>query len=514
MSRQRLLLGLVFFILPALIYIALITRFSFGLFDPTYGWQAYNHYALALAEGRQSIPAEVIAGEGLYIGGSVYMYYGVLPAVFRLPLLAVLDLRTVPVSNFIVAVMLIAGQWAMQLAVLRIFIANGRTTAIADRVMLGFVSVSLWFMSGPYLIAQTANFYHEPYAAALMLVGIYTAMLADDLLVRRRRPAGGRLIVYAMLAGASVFARQSCAIGLYAVTLALLLPEWPQLRAQPVPTLLAALRRATLPLLVLFLFGIGFIALAYLRTGTVGTGWTVENYGYYILGNNRPRLQTMIEQQFSVVRIIPNTIHFLFGGATLRDKLIMDWGGGLVVTFGWPVRWAIFAALPIIMALAGLVCIWRRLRSRQALSVTVALAALGFLLTMLIVFAYGTSQYRYNSEAWPVIAWLMLVAVRDIDPARLFGRWQLPAAGVALALTLVSFAYMANLRSALMVDAPRNRGSLRIGAPLAPELAALATAPGARDPQVIVVRNALGPDPDLPPGWTPPPDFPQPPPPK
>lgn len=497
MTQHRLLIALTFFVAPALIYIALLTRFSFDLFAPTYGWQAYNHYAMAIAQGRQSLPAEVISGEGLYIGGKVFMYYGVLPAVVRLPLMALIDLRTVPVSNFIMAVMLIAGQWAMQLAVLRIFAANARTHVRADRAVLVLISLAIWFMSGPFLIVQKADFYHEPYAAAMMLTGIYAAMLSQDLLVRKQRPAGARLLVYALIAGLSVYARQSCAIGLYAVTLALLLPEWPDLRSRPGQTVMATIRRAIGPLLILFLFGAGFIAMAYFRTGKIGTGWTVEDYGYYILGNNRPRLRTMIEQQFSAIRIIPNTIYFLVGGMQLRERLILAWGGGLVSTFGVQVRWAIYASLPLIMALAGLVCVSRRLLARQPLAVPVALSAAGYCLIMLVIFSYGTSQVRYNAEAWPVIVWLMLVAMRDIEPSRLFGRWQVPALAAAFGLTALSLAYSATWRLNLLTDVPRYQGSLRVGVPLPPQLAALATAPDARDPHVIPVRDAFGPDPYL-----------------
>jgi hypothetical protein len=171
-------------------------------------------------------------------------------------------------------------------------------------------------------------------------------------------------VIAGVIAGLAIYARQTCAIGLYAITLALLLPEWSALRSQPGVAVMATMRRAAGPLAILFVFGAGYLALAYARTGTVGSGWMVENYGYYILGDNRPRLRTMIDQQFSIVRIIPNTIHFLIGGQALRETLILDWGGGLVVSFGPSVRWVIFAAVPLAMAVAGGVCVVRRLRAR------------------------------------------------------------------------------------------------------------------------------------------------------
>jgi hypothetical protein len=502
--------ALLFFILPAIIYWAVLTRLGFDLFAPSYGWQAYNHFALALADGRQSVPAEAIAAEGTYIGGSVYMYYGVLPALLRLPLIPFVDLRVVPLSNLLVLAMLVIGQWAMQMAVLRIFVANGRTGVFADRAALVVVSFATWFSSGAFLLIQNASFYREPFAAAHMLVSIFLAMLAEDLLVQKRRLGVRRLVLYALVAGLCVHARQSTAIGLYIATLALLLPTWSDLRQQPGSAITDTIRRSILPLGVLFIAGAAYLGLAYLRTGHIGTGWAVEDYGYYILGNNRPRLRTMIEQQFDLVRVIPNTFYVLFGGQTLREDLIYKWGGGIVVSFGTPVRWALFAPVPLLLAAMGAVCLWRRTRARDPLAPALLVITAGFAASAAVLLAYATMQYRYTAEVWPLVAWLMLIAMRDVDPTALLGRFLVPALIVLAVLSVGSLAYTYQLRSSLLNDSPSDRGSLRVGVPLAPELAARATAPGARDPRINATRDAAGADPDLPPGWKVQPGFPAP----
>jgi hypothetical protein len=497
---SRWLVALLFFILPAIAYAAIVTRFGFDLFAPNYGWQAFNYLALALSEGHQWVPAEAIAAEGMYIGGRVYMYYGLLPSILRLPLMPFIDLRTTPVSNLLMLLMMLTGQAALQLAILRIFVANGRTGVFADRAMLVLVSFATWFSSGAFITILNGNFYHETYAAALMLVSVFTAMLVRDLLIEDRRPGGLRLLGYATLAGLAVFTRQTCAVGLYIAVLALLLPRWADLRAQPRAVIVATLRRSILPLAILFVAGVLYLAGNYLRTGATGTAWSVHDYGYYILDMNRPRLETIINQQFSVVRIGPNILYLLVGGAELRDSLILKLGGGIVETHGGSIKWLVFAALPLMFAAAGAVCVWRRVR-RDDLLAPMLWVTLGFATSAALLLAYATMTYRYAGDVWPLICWLMLVAYRDIDPSRLFGRRAKPALGVMAALSLVSVGYSARLDDRVIDDAPYDHSSLRIGMPLAPELAALATAPGSRDPDIERLRIAAGPDPFLPPNY-------------
>lgn len=479
---KRIVVALVFFVVPAIIYVGFVTRFSFNLFDKSYGWHAYNHYAMALSRFSHSVPAEAISGEGQYFKGRVYMYYGMLPALLRLPLVPFIDLHRVPLSNLYIWGMLVVGQFALQHAALLVFEAKGPAHPPIDVLMLALVSYAIWFSSGSFLLAHGNIFYYEPYSAAIMLTSIYVAMLVRDLLIEQRHLGIGRLLAYSALASLCLFARQTFAIGLYLATVFLLLPDWRALRADPLPTVVAAIRRAALPLLVLFAAGIAYLALAYARTGHVGSGWEVDHYGYYLIGKTRERLEVMVHERFNPVRIVPNLIYVLVGGTAMREHLIAAFGGGTSATFGAPARHLLFTPFALLMAVGGVISLYRRTHAKTAgalllLLVTVALAA-----TAALQLSYPTMQYRYTTELWPLIVWLMLIAMRDISPISEFGRWSAPVAAGLVAVTLVSLTWSVRAHISLTVHGPLGKGSLH--EPLPPELAALATSPDSRDPSI------------------------------
>ncbi len=481
---------LIAFVIPALAWVAIITQGSFNLFGPAYGWQAYNHLALALVDGRLDIPAEAIGAEGLYVDGKVHLYYGLVPALLRLPLMPFLDLRQVPVSNLIVWGMLVAGQVALQLAVLRIWRATGRDAPI-DKVLVVVVSIILWFGSGSFLLVQNANLYHHPYAAAAMLAAIFVAMLASDLLVAGRAPAGRRLILYALVAGLAVHGRQTYAVGLYVATLGLLLPSLGALRADPRGATLAAVRSAIVPLAVLFVAGAAYLGLGYARFGRLTSGWSVREWGFGRIQPWSDRLQTFVDQQFSLVRILPNIRYDLIGGARWRNETIKALGGGTVEIHSYSsVHYILFAPLALLLAGLGAWLLWRLWRRGDPTAGPLGLAALGLLVTALLQLSYGTMDYRYTAELWPLLTLLLLVALRHADTTRLALRWRPAAMAVMVGLTAISLAYVATRPRALWYDAPRGEGSLT--QPLPAKLAALATAPGSRDPAIEPIRERVG----------------------
>ena len=489
-TGQRLAALVLAFALPALAWLGIISGGSFDPFGPSYGWQAYNYQALSIAAGRLDIPAEAISGEGLYLGGEVHMYYGLIPAVLRLPLMPFLDLRTVPVSNLIVWAMLVAGTAALQLAVLRIWRATGRDAPI-DRVLVIVVSFILWFGSGNFLLVHDANLYHQPYAAAAMLASIYVAMLATDLLVAGRPPAGTRLIAYAIVAGLAVYSRQTYAVGLYIATLGLLLPAPSAWGADRRGAALGAMRAAIVPLAVMFVAGAGYLAVGYARFGRLTSGWTVRDWGFGIIQPWSNRLATLDEQQFSAARILPNLIYDLIGQGHWRNAAIKALGGGTVEIHGYgTIHYVLFAPLALLLAGLGAWLLWRLWRTRRDVAVPLLLASFGLLVTALLQSSYGTMSYRYTAELWPLLTLLILIALRHADTSQLAPRWRPAAMLTMVGLTTVSLAYTTLRKPAVWFDAPRIEGSLV--QPLPPKLAALATAPGSRDPTIEPIRDRVG----------------------
>ncbi|WP_426167514.1 hypothetical protein [Sandarakinorhabdus sp. DWP1-3-1] len=486
MTTRRWLVPLLAFVVPAIAYLAIITRGTFDLFGPVYAWQAYNYLALALADGRQDIPAEAIAAEGVYIGGKVYMYYGIIPALLRIPLMPFLDLREVPVSRLVSLFMLLVGQFAMQWTILRVAAVHGRT-AFIDRFVTVALSIILWFGSAAMLLLPNPDLYYQPYSAAHMVSSVFFALLVYDLLVVGRAPRGARLMAYAVLAGLGVYTRQTYAIGLYAVTLVLLLPDLAEWRRARGPALGAAVRAAVLPLFIMFLAGCGYLALAYARSGHLTTGWSVDAWGFSAIVPRDARMISLDEQQFSPVRIIPNFVYFMVGGPHWREPLIEALGGGTVRTLSHPFRYLVYTPLALLIAGAGL---WALLRRPPAPARTIRLVGAMLAIPAMLQLAYGTVFVRYSCELWPGLWWLMLVALRQIDPAVLFGRRQAAGMAAMAALLLVSAGYVATRPATFWYTSGNFEGSL--SNPLPAVLAARATAPGSRDPTIAPTRARVG----------------------
>ena len=66
----------------------LITDGSFALIYRERFGDFYDFQARSLLAGRLDVPPAVLSGEGFYFGGKCYGYFGICPAVLRLPFVA------------------------------------------------------------------------------------------------------------------------------------------------------------------------------------------------------------------------------------------------------------------------------------------------------------------------------------------------------------------------------------------------------------------------------------------
>lgn len=450
------LLGLAF---PALVYALIITSNRGDLFAPGYGWTAYNHYALALADGRFDIPLAAIGAEGFIVGGKVYLYYGLLPAIARWPLMPLIELNQTPVSLLMTWLFCALAAVMAQMALFRIYWLLARRST-SQALLLLAASVGVWLGSGAWLTVQSGSFYHEPFAAGLLLSAIALYLLVDDAILRQRPPSVARLCLYALLAGLAVFARQTMAISLYAVTLVLLAA--PILATRPTRAAITAmLRRAVLPCAVLGGFGLAYLWTVDLRFG--GDSFPMQNYGFYILYGSDPayadQFRRLVEidvvGQFHAARIPPNLIYYLFGGDALRAALIEQLGGGYTTSFHFPARLAASWAAPLIFAAIGLRSL---VRGRSLVPILLAVAfAIGGVLQL----SYATASYRYAVELWPVTALLMTLGFADLlrNPGLVQGARR--AIPVLLLVTAVAMSGHNLSRSAMLRnDAPFAEGSL------------------------------------------------------
>jgi len=461
------------FVLPAFVYALVITRGTLDLFGPEYGWQAYNAYALALAHGHTDVPIEAIGAEGFFINGRVYMYYGMLPAFLRWLFMPFADLSRAPVSLFMTWAFCTGAAAVLQAAVLRIYWSLARQTW-TDKLLLVAASLGVWLGSGPWLVLQNGTFYHEPFAVGLLLSALALYLLVDDALLGLRAPSIKRLCFYALLAGLAVYTRQTMAISLYGVALAvaaapILIEGWS--RASTV----RAVQRLVLPCLILGAFGIVYVWSNVARFG--GDAFPMRSYGFYILfgslsstpqfADEFHRLQSIeAVGQFHLSRIIPNLIYYLIGGDELRAMLIDRMGGGYTMAFGRSVRLVVGWAVPLLLGLIGA---WYAL-SRPGRLYRLALIA-AFALGGAMQLAYATAAYRYASELWPLVAVLMCFGLaasfRNAKQARAKAAL---ATGIALAAVVMT-GYSLKLSAPLKYDYPDAEGSLL--KPMPPQLTRL-----------------------------------------
>lgn len=440
---------IVFFLFPSAVYFGFVTDFSFDLTRPDSLWKMYNEYYLSLISGRLDVPAVAAGLEGQYIGGKTYLYYGLLPALPRALAAPFVDLGETPVASFSILVMCLIGQLYLQYELLRVFLTSEAPRSVLRWLIFGLMCGMLWFVSGAFLAIQNTTYLHEPYAAAMGLLSIFLGLLVRLRFIKE--PASTWwLVALAATAAASVHARMPLALGLYAVTvLVVMTSAWKaNVQSQSRTVLRTAVwfkRPVMLPMFVLFLGGISILTLNQLRfdhplrfMGKPG------HYGYFIAAETySPRrcFGTPKSPVGRALRVIPNSIYYFGSAWNTHTKLSDTLGTG----FGRKEKPAIALALlwagPILITVGFL--IYGLLKRRWWLTI----AALGFWLGPLYQLTYPTLTARYNIELWPFFAfpvvWCLWRWSSNSQSRGLRADW---AAVLALsAITTVSLAYFGHL---------------------------------------------------------------------
>jgi hypothetical protein len=431
-----------FFVAPAIVYLLVITQGSGNLLAPDELWKAYNEYALSLLNGKLTVSAEAIRAEGLYLDGKVYMYYGILPAVLRIPLVPFLDLATVPVARLLVFIQALIAAGATQFILLKIH-QRGRQTQL-DLLGLIVFSLAAWFASGPWFLVQAAPLYNEPFVSGLMLVCLFAAMAFSDLELRKALPGAGRLLVYGLLAALCIHARQTMAISLVAATIVLV--AWPRPQEGWQSWLVGSIVRGLPAMLLIGVSGIVYLWLNHVRFGAAGSGWQITGYGWYLIQGDTERFRAFTELgQFDVRRMLPNAMVMLVGGDTLHQALIQKLGL-IFVRLEPPLPRLVFTwAAALLFALWGLRTVFGGGVKRALTRPSLWLAGC-FLICALLQLAYATVTFRYHVELWPVVLWLFFYGYRGL-PIAWMERHAKVSVGALVALGLLTCA-----SAAILVD--------------------------------------------------------------
>jgi hypothetical protein len=372
----------------------------------------YNSMIDHMSQGRFDVDPATVEWEGFTRDHHTYAYFGVMPALSRLPLLVFPRLRTVDFTllSCVIAATIAA---AVKLAtVLRAGRAIGDTPYTGRVMLLACAVVIFGGAQVQYLhlvIYQESLFWASALAAMVVLLAFRWCV---DVTGRQR----WHLVVMAILAGVCLLTRVSTSIGLYAACGAIMLFE-----------LIAAVRRnggrVSLPMvrevsrtivppsLVLMLF---VVVCGFINYERWGNPLTFQDFRYYdSLQYNDPVFEVLYNYgYFSIWRIpfglsyffvpiwtiIGSDGHFLFRALQTRQYLFAEFP---------PATFLLSDMFLCFLAALGCAWLWRG-RAAGTDTPLARLLAVGFAIPGVLMLMAIALTFRYRMEFYQCFEFLAL----------------------------------------------------------------------------------------------------------
>ena len=374
----------------AILATALLTNFDFNLFGAEKYGLLFNDMAQRLLHLDWTIDPKIIDIDGFHIDGRTYTYWGILPAIPRIPLVLA-GLGDIVVARISCILSLTLYVWSN----VRLTQVIATTAKSPQTLLLAGLWIASLVFSGPpaYLLnAGWANNEAVFWSAAFAAVFNYV-VLSDYF--DGRWPEDSRLVWLSALAGMSLLTRAPNGVGLFAaVGLFSLRQLWDWYR-----------HRTTGRLLPIAAVGL-ILALSIAVAGAVNAGrWgnplVFAPFEKQQLTASDPRAVRIITQQgmFSVTRIPISALYFASGMPfkarfeTLLDEHFSDVEGPRIPLL-------LVSPLPILFAVWGILALFRRPRP-QAVVPTILIGS--HLLTFILVLAVPFLAWRYTFDAWGMI---------------------------------------------------------------------------------------------------------------
>jgi len=396
----------------------------------------FDAQARSLLDGRWDVPPDVIKIEGFLIDGKTYTYFGPVPAVLRIPIVALVDGMDGRLSR---AALLAA--WVVTLVAAAVIGWRARCAVAPDRPFGGVdeVLTATWIFalgagSAVTYLASRPSVFHEAIAwgVALALVALCAVFAYRDRRTAVRFVVAIVAITAALLARASVGAAPAAALGFMLLGDAIAGLRRRDARAVMGATALAA------ALLV------PFAAYAAVNSARFGTLFTLP-YDRHIVSMVDEHRQEVLDANHGTIQgphFLPTTaLHYVRPDALGLDASFpwIDFPEpavvvGDVVMDQIDVASSVPASMPLLAtaALVGGVVLARRRRVRDAGFVA---AVAGCATCLVVTLSIGFIAQRYTADAVP----LLLVAGAPAIPA-VAGRLSRRAPGRAIAAVVAGVA--------------------------------------------------------------------------
>jgi hypothetical protein len=170
----------------------------------------FEAQARALLHGHLDVPADTAGIEGFRVGDKTYLYYGLVPALLRLPVVAVthaLDGRLVILSRMVALAITLRATAGLAWQVRERF--DLRPTGRRDVVVVGGLAAAVGLTSPLLFLAARPVVYHE-----VELWGTALALVAfDRVLAWCRAPSTAALVVASAAAALALSTRASVGLG-------------------------------------------------------------------------------------------------------------------------------------------------------------------------------------------------------------------------------------------------------------------------------------------------------------
>jgi hypothetical protein len=394
--------GLLCLLAASFYYKSLLGCCGADFFAPVPYGLTFNSMLLHLLQGRFDVDPQTIGDEGSLRNGLVYTYFGVLPALLRLPFLRSADFAATDFTRLscLAAVTLMAG---FKLgSVFTVWRANRDTR----RILLLTLFVIAILLSGPQIQFLRGLIYQE----VILWAGALAAGFIYFVLRGYYAPQGFGtpiLMGLAVTAGLCLLTRVSTALGLYlAFGLLWLQLAWARLRA---PHGNRPPLGAVTPLFVPMLVVLAFVAVTALinfeRWGNPLLFTDPYAYLWPVIHNAPERFRVMEQYgEFNIVRLGYGLIYYFFPVWVLPGP-----DGGLL--------WSVFqqrtidsvelppssflVSDPLILGFAGYAFI-QSIGHKDAIKCAVAVPVLaGLFVPIFLMLIFIAMTFRYRMEFYP-----------------------------------------------------------------------------------------------------------------
>jgi hypothetical protein len=407
---KRLLYAILIFV--AAIYYLVLAMDGLNLFKPpetAARGMVFNSMLEHLLHGEFDVDPSAIAFEGSLREGKTYTYFGILPALLRLPLLAIGGLAWLNVTGPYCA---LAATVALCFKLASVALINDQLPRNRLQATAFFVLVLSLLLGGAQIQFLRATLYQETleWAGAISAAFIYCALRG---LIAKRDFSVGLIAVMGGLAGLSLLTRVSTALGLYfASGLLIVVLAWPSVGSfrDRLPRFFRGL--SSKQTVVGFSILLGFVALAgivnYQRWGNpLEFYYDARTYiGYTTAPWRLARLETY--GVFNIGRLWYGILYYFFPIWTISRSdgqfLFSEYETRMLDAVETPPgSFLLSDPLLLVLAAAYLMRLPRLVRQRRLDLGAVAAIMIGLLIPVFLILTFMYMAFRYRMEFYPFL---------------------------------------------------------------------------------------------------------------